>query len=86
MNKARGNFYAQSIRRDGQSGRSYGDEVGRQLKTLAAARARIDARGTEGHVQYWSERTQQRIIVAERHADGSWWTISRLTGERTAMS
>ena len=81
----RGNYYATGTEtRD--DGKRYGVEVARQAKTLTEARARLDARNLPGYVQYWVEREQRRVIVAERDADGTWWSRNPYTGERVPLA
>ena len=82
---ARGNYYANGTdyRADG---RRYSHELARQAKTLGDARRALDASGLAGYVQLWVERTQQRVIVCERRADGSWFKKDPHSGELVEMS
>jgi len=76
---ARGRYYADAHMRR-ENGKRFGVEVARQAPTLRAACAALTASGLPGHVQVWSDVTQQRHLVAERDEAGNWWLRNPYTG------
>lgn len=84
MRKQRGgNFYAYTRTPSTRPGSTaiIANEVGRQVVSAKRARALVDATGHPGYVEYWSERTQRRIRVATRSAEGCWTATDPFTGE-----
>lgn len=83
MSRGPGNFYAYA--REMRGDKTYPREVARQAQTFGAAWAALDATGSAGYVQCWSDQTQARHVVAERTADGTWYTIDPMTGARKPL-
>lgn len=87
--RKRGNFYAEAIRfrvcPDGTAIR-IGVQVGRQVPTASAAMQILDDLNNKGYVTAWSDRTQQRHVVADRDNGGRWTSVDPFTGERVEVA
>ena len=84
----RGTYYVTALRsREGVHGdvRTFGDQVGRQIKTRKEALAILDRLDERGYVQQWSESRQQRFVVAERDAAGVWSAVNPFNGVREVL-
>lgn len=79
-----GNYYANGT--EFRNGKRYGKEVARQAKSFAAARKALDESGLSGYVQLWSDRTQQRTVIADRDINGQWTSVDPFTGERVPLA
>ncbi|MEU5163939.1 hypothetical protein AB0G74_30585 [Streptomyces sp. NPDC020875] len=53
--------------------------------TFREAKAFLDGLGVPGGVTVWTERSQQTNAYADRHADGTWWALDRLTGTQVPL-
>ena len=82
---SRGTYYVTALRERTSKFndvRTYGDQVGRQIRTRKEAFAILDRLNERGYVQQWSDSQQQRFIVGERDAQGVWSAINPFTGAR----
>lgn len=83
--RPRGDWYATAIETR-EDGKRFGREVARQAPTLRAAARALNESGLPGYVQKWVHHRGQRVVVADRHGDGTWTSLNPYTGEHEPIT